>query len=296
MSYGSAIQSRLGFNFDLTKLSGAIDPNGDLSTKLSAQGNLITQNTATKYAALAAGNINTGNYYSNPVAGTCSLLYARITSIYNNVYNYSDQEESYPLRSLITPYSTLVTDLQRELQEDDNNGTTPKAYNTFISHTDRLSNVKTSNATNRPSFITASSNVTSIQALVYQLETTSTQTIGALAFGSFTSLFISTDLTNYYNTLNTALNSINSYIATNPVTPNQTIINLVSSAGTEMTNLYSLLVTRRTHDENFFVNATAINQDLNKITNNTLIASTSTDVTGYLIKNIVGTNTLKNLL
>jgi hypothetical protein len=178
--------------------------------------------------------------------------------------------------------------------DSDTNGT-PKAYNTFISHTERLSNLKQSNKSNRPSFSSAQSISHKIQTLVYQTETTSISTVGALGLGAFTSLFIVPDLTAYKNAIDTDLATISALLAPAPTTATPAIVSAVSAATANLVNLLAMLNTRRIHDENFYQNALSIGQDLNKISSNKSIADTASVESSYLVDNLIGTTALKNL-
>jgi hypothetical protein len=304
MSYGNSFQSRLGLNFDVAKFGSAIDPFGDLDQRLAKQSNLIRGNTATVYTAIATSNVATSTYFQNPVASAIGPLLSTLASVYSTIWNYNvpiDDGEggfipNYILRPLVSGLPATYTSLLEQLTTDDSNPNgTPKDFNTFISHTDRLSNLKQSNKSNRPSFNAAQSILQTVQSLVYQTETTSTTTVGALGLGAFTSLFIISDLTNYRTALNNILTTINALLLPNPTSVTPPISNAISSANTNFVNLLSLLNTRRVHDENFYQNAVSIGQDLNKISANKSVASTSSAVSSYLVDNLIGTTALKNL-
>jgi hypothetical protein len=304
MSYGSSIQSRLGFNFDTAKFGSAIDPYGDLDQRLAKESSLIRDNTATVYTAIATSNVSTSTYFKNPVASVVSLLTSISTNLYFSIWNYYvpilDGEggftADYILRSYASEMDTRYTAITKELTTSDTkaNGT-PEEFNTFISHTERLSNLRQSNSAARPSFTSAQSVLKTVQTLVYQTETTSSSTVGALGLGAFTSLFIVSDLEGYYTALLSNVNTINTLLAPSPTVVTPAISAAVNSANTNFANLLSLLVTRRTGDESFYQNAMSITQDLGKISTNKSATSTSSAVSSYLIDNLIGTNALKNL-
>jgi len=304
MSYGNTLQTRLGLDFDITKFGTAIDPFGDLEDRLSKQSNIIRDNTATVYAAVANSVVSTSTYFQNPIAGVISSLTNVVNSLYTTVWNYSISVDDgmggytidYILRPTAAGMDTSYTSLTQELTVDDSNANgTPKAFETFISHTDRLSNLKQSNKSSRPSFTSAQPLMQSLQTLIYQTETTSTSTVGSLSLGSLTSLFIGSDLASYWSTLTNNLSVVTGLLVSNPTSVTPAITAAVTSANTNFTNLLSLLTTRRTHDENFYQNAVAIGQDFGKITSNKLLASPSSPTTNYLIDNLIGTTALKNL-
>lgn len=300
MSYGNTFQTRLNLDFDVTKFGSAIDPFGDLNNRLAKQSNIIRENTATVYTAIANSVVSTSTYFKNPVASVVSSLTSVVSTIYSTVWNYGVDDgfggTNYILQIPAAGMDTTYTNLSQELTTDDTNSNgAPKAFNTFISHTDRLSNLKPSNKSNRPNFGAAQGVLQTVQTLIYQTETTSTSTVGALGLGAFTSLFIEPDLSGYWSSLTNNLSVINSLLASNPSSVTPAITSAVTTANTNFSNLLSLLTTRRTHDENFYLNAVAISQDLSKINNNKTVASTSSAVTSYLVDNLVGTSALKNL-
>lgn len=304
MSYGSNLQSRLAFNFDTNKFGSAIDPYGDLNQKLSQQSTLIKDNTATIYTAFSTSNVSTSTYFKNPLTTVIGSLTSVLGSVYNTVWNYSILVDDggggyindYILRPVASGMDTTYSSLGTELTTNDSNTNgTPKAFNTFISHTNRLSNLQQSNKENRPSFSSAQTILKNVQTLIYQTETTATSTVGALGLGAYTSLFIESDLNSTVNSLNSNLATLTGLLASNPTSVTPSITAAVTAANTNFTNLLSLLQTRRTHDENFYVNAVSISQDYNKIISNKSAASTSSVVTSYLIDNLIGTNALKNL-
>lgn len=304
MSYGNTFQTRLGLDFDITKFGTAIDPFGDLEDRLSKQSNIIRDNTATVYTAIADSVVSTSTYFQNPLATIISSLTNVVNSVYTAVWNYNVPLDDgfggtfpdYILRPVAVGMDTTYASLTQELTTDDTNANgTAKAFETFISHTDRLSNLKQSNNSSRPSFSSAQSLMQTVQTLIYQTETTSTSTVGALGLGSLTSLFIGPDLTSYWSTLTNNLSTINALLLPNPTSVTTAITAAVTSATINFTNLLSLLTTRRIHDQNFYQNAVEIGQDLSKIISNKLLASPSMPTTNYLVDNYIGTTALKNL-
>jgi len=300
MTYGSLLQSRLGLNFDTTKFGSGIDPYGDLQTRLQKQTKLIRDNTSTIYTAIANSSVTPSTYFQNPVASILSTINTTINNAYTLVWNYAvDLGEAgldYILRPVVPTLPTTYNSLVQELTTDDTNlNGSPKAFNTFISHTNRLSNLSNSNKENRPSFSSAQSILQTIQSLIYQLETTSTNTVGSLGLGAFTSLFINSDLSTYNSNINSNYTNLQSLLSTNPTSTNPTINSGLSSLTTNMENLLTLLVTRREHDENFYLNAISIGEDFNVISTNKNYSTTSSMLASYLVENLIGTNTLKNL-
>jgi hypothetical protein len=304
MSYGNTFQNRLGLNFDVTKFGSAIDPFGDLDQRLGRQSNIIRGNTATVYTAIANSVVSTSTYYKNPLTTVMSSLTNIVSTVYTTIWNYSvpiDDGEggtipSYILRPVAGSITTTKAGLDQELTVDDSNANgTSKGFNTFVSHTERLSNLKPSNKSNRPSFTAAQSVLQTVQTLIYQTETTSTELVGALGLGAFTSLFIEPDLVEYWTNLTGDLNTVNALVALNPTTVTPSLSAVVTQVNGRFTNLLTLLATRRAHDENFYQNAVSIGQDLGRISANKSAASTSSSVSNYLVNNLIGTNALKGL-
>lgn len=295
MSYGSTLQTRLGLDFDITKFGIAIDPFGDLDQRLAKQPSIIRDNTATVYTAVADSVVNTSTYFQNPLTTSLTLLTNIVSTLRAIILDY--KVDDIPILEPISPnLDTTCTSLIQELfTNDSNTNGTPKSFNSFISHTDRLSNLKFSNKSSRPDFSGAQSVMRPVQALVYQTETTSTSTVGALGLGAFTSLFINSDLVSYYSSLTSDLSVIGNLLSTNPTTVTPTITAAVTTATSNLEGLLDLVTTRRTHDENFYQAAVSIGQDLNKILANKGLASTSSAASGYLIDNLIGTTALKNL-
>ncbi len=300
MSYGNTFQNRLGLNFDVTKFGLAIDPFGDLDERLGRQSSIIRNNTATVYTAIANSAVSVSTYYKNPLSTVISSLTNVISVVYSTIWNYGiddgDGGINYILRPIASQLPTTFAGLTQELAVDDTNTDgTPKGFNTFISHTQRLSNLKASNRSNRPSFSSAQSVLQTVQTLIYQTETTSTAVVGALGLGAFTSLFIESDLVGYWTNLTGNLNAINALVALNPATVSPSLSATISVTNANFSNLLNLLTTRRSHDETFYQNALAINQDLGKVSANKNAASTSSAVSSYLVDNLIGTDALKNL-
>lgn len=300
MSYGNTLQTRLALDFDTAKFGAGVDPFGDLEDRLSKQSALIRDNTATVYTAVATSNVSTSTYFKNPVATVVSSLTSVLSTLYTTIwnYNYLDlySEAVYPLQEYAPGLGDDLTALTQELATNDSNTDgTPKSFNSFISHSERLSNLKPSNKNTRPSFGSSISVLQTVQTLVYQTETTSTSTVGALGLGVFTSLFIESDLTSYWSTMTNDLVTLNTLLASNPTTVSSKLAAVVTSTKNNFTSLLNLVETRRTHDENFYKNATGVTQDLGKILSNKNAASTSSAVSSYLVDNLIGTEALKNL-
>jgi hypothetical protein len=312
--------SRLNFTFDPTKFGTATDPEGKLKTNLEKANQVLTTGTSTSYSLAIASNTANVTYYQNPMASICSSLSTRVTQVYNLVYNARWDQVSYDGETgaqIITPVyiyrsPSTLTDQQagviRELTGSDNNGNhNPLNYNTYISHTNRLSNLDYTNKAERPDFNSGIPACKNVQTIVYQTEKelTSDAVIAGLGLGCFTSLFISSDLNAHLTTLNSLFNTANSLFGLQPLattegtyTPTTPMNNCNSDVVTAFTALLVTLISARINDENFYVAANSISTDVNKV--NQLVNSVTSNnftnpATRTLIENYVGTTALKNL-
>lgn len=299
--------SRLNFNFDTTKFGDAVDPAGDLQKKLSTGPAILSTATGATYTVAVASNTAKSTYFQNPVGGLCGTLATRLTTIYNLLYSahttvqVTDPDtgavsnvDTYFYRngSLTDPYNLLI----QELTTVDSNGShNPLSFNTFISHTNRLSNLDYTNKSTRPDFNGGLRACETVQKLVHQNEKglTSKATIEGLGLGCFTSLFIAVDITNHYTTLGNIQSTANTLFATEPVA-SQTIAmdNCYNSFLTEMSAILTLIQGRRQADENFYVAACAILQDVNSVNqlvNSVSTASFASPQQSFLINNYLGT-------
>ena len=312
--------SRLNFTFDTTKFGTATDPDGKLKTNLAQIPSVLTTSTSTSYSLAVSSNTATATYYQNPLATLCTSLSTRITQVYDLVYNARWDQISYDPDTgaqistpnylyrdrtvLIAQYGAVI----RELTETDNNGShNPLSYNTFISHTNRLSNLDYSNKSTRPDFNSGISAGKTVQKIVYQTEKklTTDDVIAGLGLGCFTSLFISSDLNAHLSTLNSLFNTANTLFGIEPLAVTEgsysattAMNNCATAVEDEFTALLVLLQQRRTQDESFYVAANSIATDVNKV--NQLVNSvTKSDFSNpsvkTLVDNYVGKTALKNL-
>jgi len=288
----TSLVNRLGMTFTNALFQQAYDPNGNLSSDLEKEPKFLT--TVTQYQALVSSNTSTDTYYKNPLMPIINSLTNITTQIYNIVSTADDGFGYYYLLPSFptSTYNDLIFDLT---EDDDNTNGTPKAYNTFIGHTNRLSKLKNSNKTSRPDFNSAAI-TRQIQTIIYQYESTSTSVLGPVGLGHTTSLFISPQLVIYRRQLQNSLNSIISSIGY-PASP--TLTSAVSSASNAITELGAYLVQSRTRDENFYQNATEIIKDASKLSQ--LVAPTSYDSTGayesqvYIVRTLMKTTATSDL-
>lgn len=286
---------RLGMTFTNAVFAQAIDPTGNLSTSLDQSPKFFT--TVTQYQALVSSNTSTNTYYKNPLVPFINSLTNITTQIYNIVATADDGSGNNYLLPLVPTLPTDYNSLMVELTEDDDNTNgTPKAYNTFISHTDRLSRLKNSNKKTRPDFNNAAPVARQVQTLIYQFETTSTEVVGPIGLGYTTSLFIAGQLNAYRRQLQTSLDLINSSIGY-PASP--TLTSAVNTASTAITNLGTYIVHCRTQDEDFYQNATQIVKDASNIARLTAgtgyDSTTAYDSQTYISRTLIKTTSTSNL-
>jgi hypothetical protein len=290
----TTLVNRLGMTFTNALFEQAYDPNGKLSSDLEKAPKFFT--TITQYQALVSSSTSTDTYYKNPLMPVINSLTNISTVIYGIISTADDgfgNNYLLPLVPTLTDdYNSLITDLT----EDDNNlNGTPKAYNTFIGHTNRLSRLKTSNKKNRPDFNSASL-TRQIQTLIYQYESTSTSVVGPVGLGHTTSLFVSPQLVAYRRQLQTSLSTINSSIG---YPASSTLTSAVNSASTAITELVLYLVQSRTRDEEFYQNATQIVKDASNMSQ--LTAGTTYNTTAayesqtYIVRTLMQTTATSNL-
>jgi hypothetical protein len=312
--------SRLNFTFDTTKFGTAADPDGKLKTNLAKATQVLTTSTSTSYSIAVASNTAKTTYYQNPVASLCASLASRVTQVYNLVYNaYWNQTSTDPDtgEQISTPIylyrspSTLTNQYNACIQEltatDSNGNHNPLSYNTYISHTNRLSNLDYSNKANRPDLNSGIPACKTVQTVVYQTEKSlvTDAVIAGLGLGCFTSLFISSDLNTHLSTLNSLFNTANSLFGLVPLsvtdgtyTPTTAMNTCNTNVINEFTALLSTLQTARINDENFYVAANSINTDVgkvNQLVNSVTSNNFSNPATKTLIENYIGTPALKNL-
>jgi hypothetical protein len=173
--------------------------------------------------------------------------------------------------------------------------------NNFILHTNRISGLEpiNSDTTLLPHYDTAISTGKVLMYLVYQSDGVQNN---APIMGSFTSLFIKDDLTVKYNTISgyptLIANSIsaNTYLDGGGNTVTELVSNLTNTQiSTIITNISALgntMTTRRTHDENFYINSGSILEEYNELKKFKAPGSSETNI----INDYIGTTRLKNNL
>lgn len=265
----SSIFQRLGFNFDTNRFGDAqyLSPGAEAYLNSAP-----IQLASWQQSDIANGNIQTTNYYKNPLANDCTLLIA-------NTSNIATFAATVPFDFAGTANITLLntaTKLQTEL-------------NSFVSHTNNVSGVSlmTSNTDVIPSLESA----TSIGNYLLRIVNVSDDVQNTTPLlGSMTCLFVSTEISSNVSVVNTALQLLNSSVAPNGNCYLSSV--QVLSISNSLNVLNTFVSYRRTSDWNFFANATSIVMDTVKLSAFNNMGNTQL----YLVNNLIGTDQLKSNL
>ena len=265
----SSIFERLGYNFDTNKFGDGqyLSPGAQAYLKAAP-----IELASWQQSDIANGNIQTTNYYKNPLAPDCTSLIANTSSIITFVTTTPFDFDSGANATLLT----VATSLQSEL-------------NSFLSHTNNVSGVTlmTSNTDTIPSLESA----TSIGNFLLRIVNVSDNIQNTTPLlGSMTSLFVGDEIRSNVAVVNTALQLLNSSVAPNGncyLSSAQ-----VLSISNNLSVLSSFVSYRRLSDWIFFANATSIVMDTVKITSFNNMGNTQL----YLVNNLIGTDQLKSNL
>ena len=265
----SSIFQRLGFNFDTNRFGDAqyLSPGAEAYLKAAP-----IELASWQQSDIANGNIQTTNYYKNPLAANCTLIVANTANI---ITFTTTVPFDYDLGANATLLST-ATKLQSEI-------------NSFVSHTNNVSGVTlmTSNTDVIPSLDSA----TSIGNYLLRIVNVSDEIQNTTPLlGSMTSLFVGTEINSNVAVVNTVLQILNSSVALNGncyLSQTQ-----VLSLSNTLNVLNTFVSYRRVSDWNFFANATSIVMDTVKLSAFNNLGNTQL----YLINNLIGTDQLKKNL
>lgn len=260
----TSLFDRLQFNFDQTKFGDAtslpeeaINTIGDAATDVELADWQLED--------LANNTVITTNYFVNPVANVCDSFSANLSNLISSISTLS-VIDSYSSNLLNSSISCMVQ------------------IDRFKSHTDNVSGVAETTASDTiPCYSTA---MDTGQVLLTILNKTDGISNSLPAMGSFTSIFIETEL----NANNISLGS-NCQIYINSVSSNTTNLSSsqITSIKTVVDNLNSFLYNRWSHDWTFYENSVSLLNDYFKIDNLNNIGSTQS----YLIDNYIGTEKIK---
>jgi hypothetical protein len=271
----SSIFSRLNYNFDSTKFGTALDPTGDLVSKLNKSAPLMT-----KWQYDAVANSDISGYFQNPVGNVANSMHFTT----NNFISISTGS-SYDVATLLIPIEKHLSNLRNSIVS-------------FTQHTNRLSGVTVSNNPTTPD-LNSALGVGEIVLLITNKYDGIQNNVPIL--GNFTSLFTKEELDAEleilladYNKFNRSINIIRIEGESGPydsVTSNLTqgvLNNIVSNVISTTTQINN----RVQADLNFYAQSKSIVDDYSKISQ----MSNFSPLKLYFINNYVGTEKLKSKL
>lgn len=265
----SSIFGRLSFNFDTNRFGDAQYLSPAAKAYLNAA---PIQLASWQQSDIANGNVQTTNYYKNPLANDCTLLIANTSNIISFVTTVPFDFDSGSNAILFSAATNLQTQL-----------------NSFLSHTNNVSGVTlmTSNTDTIPSLESASSIGNYLLRIVSVSDDIQNTTP---LLGSLTSLFIGPEVNSNVAIVNTALQLLNSSIAANGNCFLSSV--QVITISNTLNVLNTFVSYRRVSDWNFFANATNIVMDTVKLSTFNNMGNTQM----YLVNNLIGTDQLKKNL
>lgn len=231
--------------------------NGYLTNPFSTtMGTVNTSITLIRSSLPANGGSTTAisNLFSN-IANTCKALTG---------YTYNSGDEITPV------YVTVEGEISK-----------------FVAHTDRISGATTTRTQatiNKPYYKDAIGVGKSISYVAYQ---TSNVTNSAAIMGSFTSLLIANTVNTWISTISTYANTINASVDLGTGISNLSL-STVTTIDTNIAEINSTIYTRRVHDENYFINAKTVMNEVTELRSYSARGSTE----DYLLQNINGTEKL----
>lgn len=265
----SSIFQRLGYNFDTNRFGDAqyLSPGAEAYLKAAP-----IELASWQQSDIANGNIQTTNYYKNPLAPDCALIIANTA----NIITFSSTVAFDFASGANATLQAAATNLQAEL-------------NSFVSHTNNVSGVTlmTSNTDVIPSLESASSIGNYLLRIVNVSDNVQNTTP---LLGSMTSLFIGPEINSNVAVVNTALQLLNTSVAPNGNCYLSSVQVLTISNTLNVLNTF--VSYRRVSDWNFFANATSIVMDTVKLSTFNNMGNTQT----YLVNNLIGTDQLKKNL
>ena len=281
----ASIFNRLGFNFDATKFGRALDPAGDLEEKLTT---LPSPLLKWQYDAIANNDVT--GYLQNPV----SNVTITIKSTANNMINVASNASLSNIVSISQNLTGYVINTGDEF--------TPVYVfiegecDKFKNHTDRISGVTTTTDPDLPDFGSA----LGTGELMLMLTNKYDGIINNVPIlGSFTSIFVESDLLTYQTIFANDVQRVNNSIVLvsddgmgNVIYGSTLSSSELSGIVNNITAIYNTMNTRRTHDVNYYGNSKLVVDDFAKISQ----YSKFSPLKLYLVENYIGTDKLKNEL
>jgi hypothetical protein len=306
VDYDGGIYDSLGYNFD--------NPNGDIKPlTANTQNHLNTMPTViTTWQAndIATGNV--GGYFKNPVSDYANTISNHANAIHTIVTVAGG------LTSNVTGVSNLISAITvtcRDITGYTYNSAAEESppnyvfvegeHGKYITHTMRLSGVRKYEddvivdpdaVVVKPYYKTASAYGKSAMYITNQTDdVTDTSPI----LGSFTSLMVGPQLQELGNTIQPHAATINSSIVYTESEPdangNTYTIATTTLSFVEMNQIYNdvancktMLVTRRTHDENFFTKLKILVENYQETNQFNSLGESQ----GYLVRNLIGSDKL----
>lgn len=271
----NTIFGRLNFNYDTSKFGSGFYISQNAANTLNT---FPTEVESWQKEEIANGSISISNYFQNPVGAISTSISSNTTLIRNFCIN--DTANTFPsnfaeAQNLANTANNLLIQILD-----------------FKSHTDNMSrlSVSTSNteavvdSANIPNYEIAMAQGQELVRLLYQTE--SVQNTSPI-LGSFTSLFINTELTSNNSIIgNDYILLVNSYDGMTSNISNSSMITIRNHLETVNT----LMQVRRTSDWEFFKRQREILDDYYFVSKFNNIGNTES----FLIKNYIGTSFLKD--
>jgi hypothetical protein len=254
-----SLYNRLGLNFDTSRFGDAQTLSSNASNTLGLIANTTGILPKWQQDDLSVGSPVRTNYYQNPTTTYVSSMITSANSLYYSANSANDSVTSIAASNLIIELGN------------------------FKSHTDNISGVVAVSNTFFPSLQSAGNMG---QMNMMNLAKSNGVSNTAPILGSFTSLFISDELSANANTLivyaNQYANSLSntSGNVTSNLTPTQ-----IAVIDNYLANTQTLLNTRRTNDVSFYQNSMQLSQDIGYMQQFSNMGGTMS----YLVNNLVGT-------
>jgi hypothetical protein len=261
----NSVFDRLGYNFDSNNFEGAEKLSEGALNTLEQRKNTLT---TWQYDQVARGDTAKTNYFRNPTAN----LYISLRNTANNI---SRLASNLSLSNVAISANGFVLELDR-----------------FKSHTDNISGVlETTGRVINPDIPQYDTAINSAEQTVTLLYSADGVANAVAALGSFTSLFINTQLTANSTILAADYISLNtSQVLTGlPLTLQSTLGGVALEAiNSHIAIANTMIAARRNHDWNFYQKSRAISSDMGRVSQFNSMGKMKTE----LVLNKIGTDAL----
>ena len=254
----SSVYSRLGYSFTPANANVIIAFADDTVSMLNSVPSFLDE---WQYTDVGNSDVAASNYLKNPVGNTINVIISTTESI--NV-----------LTTSVTGLETIKT----------LSNTVSNSANSFLRHTQRISGLAEQNeqTSQLPHYETA---MGLGKALVYITFQSDNIQNNSPIIGSFTSILINDELQANSSNLTTYKTTIQNSISGSSTNLTAGQISTIESF---LTGLSGYLDTRRTHDENFYINAQNVLEDVQKVRKFSNLGQTEQN----LFRNYLGTDRL----